>query len=88
MTTQPELTLKVWVEDVWGTVSLKVRLDWQVERVKAEALAKAIGTSDPASYKVKYHGALVLDERVSLAEMDIGNWATLTLLAARRRPVR
>jgi len=88
MTTQPELRLKVWVEDVWDTVSMKVPTDWQVERVKAEALRQAIGAADPADYKVKYHGAPVLDDKVSLAEMGVGNWATLTVLPARRRPVR
>jgi len=88
MTEEPELTLKVWVEDVWDTVSLTVAPDWAVDRVKAEALEMAIGGCDPARYQVKYHGALVLDEKVTLADMSIGNSATLTLVSARRRPTR
>jgi hypothetical protein len=88
MTATPELTLKVWVEDVWDTVSLTVAPDWAVDRVKTEALEMAIGRCDPAQYQVKYHGALVLNENATMADINVGNSATLTLLSARRRPTR
>jgi hypothetical protein len=88
MTAKSELTVRVWVEGVWDTVSLTVAPDWQLGRVKAEAIEVALGSSDPADYQVKFHGALVLDEKVSLAEMKVADSATLTLLSARRRPVR
>ncbi len=87
--TTPEFSVKVWVEDVWGTVQVAADPGWSVTRVKEEALKAAIGVqTDPAQYLVKLRGALVLDEAASLAQLEVSSLTSLTVLAARRRPVR
>ncbi len=88
MPANPPLNVKVWVEDVWDTVSLTVAPDQPVDRIKAEALELAVGRRDPAAYQVKYRGALVEDETVTLADLNVADSATLTLLSAHRRPTR
>jgi hypothetical protein len=85
----PDFTVRVWVEDVWDTVQIAAEPEWPVTRVKEEALRTAIGTqADPAQYLVKLRGGLVLNEAASLAQLDVSNLTSLTVLAARRRPVR
>jgi len=87
--TAPEFIVRVWVEDVWDTVRVAADPEWPVTRVKEEALRTAIGTqADPALYLVKLRGGLVLNEAASLAQLDVSNLTTLTVLAARRRPIR
>ncbi|UCG85121.1 MAG: hypothetical protein JSW71_14415 [Gemmatimonadota bacterium] len=89
MTGPSELGLKVWIEDVWDTVPVPAAPDWPVGRVKEEALRTGVGGGiDPARYAVKFRGALVTDERVSLAELGVPPMAVLAVLAAARRPVR
>lgn len=89
MTVTPDLTVRVWVEDVWDTVVLTVSPDWTVGRLKEEALARAQGTIGlPNQYEVKFRGARVLDERSTLADLEVPANAALIVLAAGRRPVR
>jgi len=86
--TTPEFSVKVWVEDVWDTVRVAADPGWPVARVKEEALKAAIGVrADPARYLVKLRGALVLNEAASLAQLEVSSLTSLTVLAARRRPV-
>ncbi len=87
--TAPEFSVRVWVEDVWDTVQIVADPGWPVSRVKEEALKAAIGAqADPARYLVKLRGGLVLNEAASLTQLEVSNLTSLTVLAARRRPVR
>jgi hypothetical protein len=84
-----ELPLKVWIEDVWDTILVAAAPDWSVGRVKEEALRAGVGgAADPARYQVKFRGALVMDERISLGDLGVPARAALAVLAAARRPVR
>jgi hypothetical protein len=57
--------------------------------VKRQALERALKRTGPAEdYIVKFRGALVTDESVSLQELGAGSNAPLIVLSARRRPVR
>ena len=89
MTGADELRLKVWVEDVWYSVPIAAAPDWAVERVKQEALRAGVGIAvDPGRYEVKFRGALVTDERASLADLGVPTGAALAVLNAARRPAR
>jgi len=89
MTAPNQLPMKVWIEDVWDTILVAAALDWSVERVKEEALRTGVGLgADPAGYRVKFRGALVTDERISLADLGVPARAALAVLATARRPVR
>lgn len=89
MTVASELSVRVWVTDVWDIVTLQVSPDWTVMRLKREALAAATGRSvDDAAYQVKFRGAPVLDEAITLAALDAPDRAPFIVLSARRRPVR
>ncbi len=84
-----EMVLRVWVEDVWGDVVLSVSSDWTIARLKEEALRSTVGSEcDARSYSVKFHGALIRDERVCLGDLDASDSSSFVVLAARRRPVR
>ncbi len=83
------LTVRVWVPDVWDTVTIAASADWTVERLKAEALQAATGRSpDPRGYRVKFRGGLVLDEQQTLDALDAPDRAPFIVLPARRHPVR
>ena len=89
MNTVSDMDLRVWVEDVWGNVVLSVSSDWTIARLKEDALRSAIGSEcDSRNYSVKFHGALILDEKVCLSELDVSDSSSFIVLAARRRPVR
>lgn len=89
MTTASELQLRVWIEDVWDTVAITATPDWPVGRVKEEALRTGLGFRvDPSRYEVKFRGAVVTDERSSLADLGVPTRAALAVLATARRPVR
>ncbi len=84
-----QLTVRVWVPDVWDIVQLSVTADWTVARLKATALAQATGRElDLAAYEVKFRGASILDETVTLAAIETPDQAPFIVLPARREPVR
>ncbi|UCD23056.1 MAG: hypothetical protein JSW51_08280 [Gemmatimonadota bacterium] len=86
--TTGEFSVRVWVEDVWDTVRIAVEPEWSVTKVKEEALREAIGTrADPAEYLVKLRGGLVLDEDASLSQLNVSHLTSLSVMAAKRRPV-
>ena len=89
MTAANALELRVTVPDVWDVVHLAVDDDWTVAELKTEALGQATGRLLRASdYIVKFRGAQVFDERMSLRDLGVPDRASLIVLAARRRPVR
>lgn len=89
MTVAAPTTLRVSVTDVWDTVHVPARQDDTIATIKAEALRRATGRAvNEALYQVKYRGALILDERQTVAALGIPPDAPLIVLPARRRPVR
>lgn len=89
MTVASELTVRVWVPDVWDIVALAVTPDWTVARLKREALTLATGRDvDPSAYLMKFRGAALLDESVTLADLAPPDQAPFVVLPARRWPVR
>jgi hypothetical protein len=84
-----DLTIRVAVPDVWDTVTVRATPDWTIARVKREALAVATGRSvDPDAYVVKFRGARVFDESVTLDAARVPDRGALIVLAAHRRPAR
>lgn len=89
MTVQTGLTVRVWVPAVWDLVELKVSPDWTVARLKREAYERATGRPlDAQAYEVKFRGALVLDESLTLEDLHVPDRAPFIVLSARRHPVR
>lgn len=90
MTLAPaRFSVRVMVPDVWDHVVLAVDGDTTVEALKRQALARAVVVAaDPAEYLVKFRGAAVLDERLTLADLGVPANAALIVLPRRRRPVR
>jgi hypothetical protein len=89
MTTVSALALRVAVPDVWDIVHLAADDDWTVAKLKTEALGRATGRQLRSSdYIVKFRGARVVDELVSLRDLGVPDKASLIVLPARRQPVR
>jgi len=89
MTVAEGLTIKVWVPDVWDVVALNAGSDWSIAQMKEEALRAATGRKfDPSRYEVKLRGARVLDETLTLADLEAREGTPFIVLPARRRPVR
>jgi hypothetical protein len=89
MTVATELTVRVWVTEVWDSVALSVTADWTVARLKEAALAAATGRDTGlTAYRVKFRGALVLDEGETLAALGTPDRAAFVVLPSHRQPVR
>ncbi len=83
------LKVRVWVPEVWDAVELTPAPESTVGQLKATALAQATGRArDPSAYLVKYHGAALLDEGRTLAQLGVKDGAPFIVLPARRQPVR
>ena len=83
------LRVRVWVTDVWDSVTLEATPDWSVARLKEEALQAAMQRPlDPSDYLVKYRGAQVFDESLTLQAVQAPDGAPFIILPASRQPVR
>ena len=82
------LPLRVMVEDVWDEVFLELPDELPVSEVKRQALELTRVKADPSEYVLKFRGAEVSDESVSLAKAGLVPNGALIGLARRRRPVR
>jgi hypothetical protein len=82
------LPLRVMVEDVWDEVFLELPDELPVSEVKRQALELTRVTRDPSEYILKFRGAQLSDESVSLANAGLVPNGALIVLARRRRPVR
>jgi hypothetical protein len=76
------------VEDVWDEVFLELPDELPVSEIKRQALQLTKVTRDPSEYILKFRGAQVSDESVSLASAGLVPNGALIVLAKRRRPVR
>lgn len=82
------LPLRVMVEDVWDEVFLELPDELPISEVKRQALELTRVRRDPSEYMLKFRGAEVSDETVSLADAGLVPNGALIVLARRRRPVR
>ena len=83
-------TIRVMVTDAWDQVPLAVESTTPVAEVKREALARTLkhAALDLGEYIVKFHGAEVLDESVTVGALGAVANSPFIVLPARRRPVR
>lgn len=82
------MNIRVWVTDVWDNLDLKVSEDHTFAQVKREGLQQALnGAADPGQYEVKFRGALVRDESLTLGAAAVPNGAPMIILPTVRRPV-
>ena len=89
MTGAGNLPVRVWVADVWDTLSLDAQPDWTVLDLKRDALEKGtVRAADPGAYQVKFRGALVTDESATLASLGVPAGGAFVVQPARRAPVR
>jgi hypothetical protein len=82
------LPLRVMVEDVWDEVFLELGDELPVSEIKRQALELTRVNRDPSEYILKFRGAQLSDESVSLANAGLVPNGALIVLAKRRRPVR
>ena len=82
------LPLRVMVEDVWDEVFLELPDELPVSEIKRQALELTRVTRDPSEYMLKFRGAQLSDESVSLANAGLVPNGALIVLPRRRRPVR
>lgn len=82
--------VRVMVTDVWDQVVLAVAPSTTVQELKREALNRALKRAEiPLErYIVKFRGAPVLDESVTLADLGAGPNAPFIVLPLLRQPVR
>lgn len=84
-----QFSVRVMVTTVWDQVSLVVDAGTRVADLKRQALAGATGRAPAAGdFVVKFRGALVLDESMTLGALGAVPNAAFIILPARRLPVR
>lgn len=80
--------LRITVADAWDTVTIDAAPSLTMAELKQQALTEATGRPvAPEQYVMKYRGALVLDERETVAGLALRSGAPLIVLPARRHPV-
>ena len=86
----PRFAVRVMVTPVWDQVFLPVEAGTTALQLKRDALRAALKRSgvDDRAYIVKFRGAQVLDESVTLAALGAVPNAPFIVLPARRQPVR
>ena len=82
--------VRVMVTDAWDQVFLAVGPETTVADMKRQALTRALkrATLSLDQYIVKFRGALVQDESITLATLGAGANAPFIVLPGRRLPVR
>lgn len=82
--------VRVMVTDAWDQVFMAVGPETTVADLKRQALTRALrrATLPTSAYVVKFRGALVQDETVTLATLGAGANAPFIVLPGRRLPVR
>jgi hypothetical protein len=81
--------VRVMVTPAWETVTIQVDDTWTVAQLKHAAVQAALKTTrDEQSYVVKFRGALILDESVTLGTLGTPANSPFIVLPGRRQPVR
>ena len=84
----PVITVRVQVPEVWDTVRIDAPPDTPVLVLKERALETLVTGADQAEWVTKLNGFEVLDETLSLPAAGVKNGSTLLVTSRRRRPVR
>lgn len=82
------LPVRVMVQDAWDELAVEAPRGSTVAELKAQALATARVRRDPAQYVIKFRGAELTDESLTLEAVGLVPNAALIVLPRRRRPVR
>ena len=85
--TEP-LPIRVMVHESWYDLTLEVPPEISVAEVKRRALEESRAARPEDAYEVKFRGALVRDESMSLTDLGVVPNAQLIVLSRRRQPVR
>jgi len=81
--------VRVMVTAAWDQVTVQADATTTVAQLKRDALRAALKTAvDEQHHIVKYRGALVLDESLTLRALDARPNAPFIVLPGRRQPVR
>lgn len=88
MTGALTMPVRVMVEDAWDEVRFDVSPAMVLGELKWNALAVTRTKGDPTAFVMKFRGAELIDESLSLDEAGIVPNAALIVLSRRRRPVR
>ena len=82
------LPVRVMVEDVWDEVFLELPEETPLAEIKRRALELTRVMRDPSEYVLKFRGAELADESLSLSEAGLVPNGALIVLPRRRRPLR
>ncbi|HEY7194852.1 MAG TPA: hypothetical protein VH439_14015 [Gemmatimonadales bacterium] len=81
--------VRVMVTSAWETVSIQVDDATTVGQLKHQALRAALKTTrDEPAYVVKFRGATLFDESLTLRAIGVVPNAPFIVLPGRRQPVR
>ena len=81
--------MRVMVTTAWEQVPLRVDDNTTVAQLKHEALRAALkSTAGEDGFVVKFRGAPILDESITLRQLGAVPNAPFIVLPARRQPVR
>ena len=81
--------VRVMVTSAWDQVTVQADDTTTVAQLKRDALRAALKTAGgEQNHIVKFRGALVLDESITLRALGAGSNAPFVVLPARRQPVR
>jgi hypothetical protein len=81
--------VRVMVTSAWETVPVQVDPGTTIAQLKHAALKAALKTTEQEdAYIVKFRGAAVADESLTLGALGAGPSAPFIVLPARRQPVR
>ena len=82
------LPVRVMVEDVWDEVFLELPEETPLAEIKRRALELTRVMRDPSEYVLKFRGAELADESLSLSQAGLVPNGALIVLPRRRRPLR
>lgn len=83
------IPVRVMVMPAWDTATIQTDESTTVAQLKREALRQTRKTTaDEQTCMVKYRGAQILDESVTLRSLGVVPNAPFIVLPARRQPVR
>ena len=89
VTVTERFPVRVMVTTAWETVAVQVDDGTTVGQLKHEALRAALKTTrDEQAYVVKFRGAPIFDESVTLRALGAVPNAPFIVLPGRRQPVR
>jgi hypothetical protein len=87
--TEPVITVRVQVPEVWDTIRMEAPSETPVAVLKARALAALMPDAESADdFVLKLAGWEVLDETATIAGAGATDGSIFLLTSRRRRPVR